>query len=170
MIDWDENCSSYRWNLTVELPGKPECVLLEDVLREQRLSAIYGSEATLGLILNIILIAAIKLGSHTSKTVHVQLINMAIADILLGISMIYRSLPIDHPGLPCPLQTLLTIGITNSNRLWTVALSIERFGVTYFPFKALQYTYRKKVTVAVSVWICGFLLAVYPASAGKAEY
>ena len=170
MLDLVDYCheTNATLNLLADLSDTSVCIPIERISAEQRLVVVYGTEATLGLIFNIILITAIKLGSNTSKGVHVHLINMAVADILYGISLFYQLLSyfwyIDQQISPCILQTLITIGISSCSKIWTLTLSIERCVVTYFPFKALQYTHRMKVAVSVLVWVSGFLIAIYPST------
>ena len=145
----------------------------EEAAAGTRLSAVYIAETTLGVLINILLITVIKLGSHTSKEVHVQLINLAIADMVFGattcaMAIVGQNLTpyslYPQSEVVCILVVFTYSGLMWSSSLWRMTISIERFVVIYFPFRARNYTHKKKVIVAIAVWICCLLLGCYGAS------
>lgn len=136
----------------------------------EKLASVYLLECILGIILNALLIVSIKLGKHTSKEVHIQLINVALADILFGVATSSSALirlnlaPLiifPQNKLCCQLFVLLAAGLLYISTFWGAAISVERFFIVYFPLRARFYTYRKKVIVAVVVWASSIAIGFY---------
>ena len=145
----------------------------EQAVLGTRLAAVYLSELVLGVLLNTLLICVVKLGSNTSKEVHIQLINLAIADMLFGATTCamaivgqnltpYSLYPQNEQF--CTFVVFTYSSLMWSSSLWRLAISIERFAIIYFPLKARFYTFKKKLAVTITVWTCCLSLGIYGAT------
>ena len=126
----------------------------------------YSFMAVLGLILNSLTICIVSLGDNTSKEIKVQLVNLAVADLLMAVLDPARYI---IQNLRLPFSTNLTIsrfagvlGYTGhyASLLCNVAISLERFFVVFFPFRASRYTRSHKLIVIGVVWVCAALPGV----------
>lgn len=117
----------------------------------------------LGVLLNTGSISVICCGRNTSREVKIQLINLAVADIisalfLPGYVLIYL-LEISFPPnvALCTAVRIIGWGAFYVSPLWNVAIALERLIVVYFPLKAAGYTRKHKYIIAAVVWICGYI-------------
>lgn len=88
-----------------------------------------------------------------------QTINLAVADMLACV----------HPGYLQLVWTAKTVvscqilcfinGAFYTGLLWNMVISMERFVIVFFPFRARRYSRKHKIIVAVCVWTIG--LGVY---------
>lgn len=113
---------------------------------------------TLGILLNLLTIITISRGKHTGREVKIQLMNLAVADLLSAASLpisVTRQIKFPPSDLFCKLFTTFVRGIFT---LWNMTISLERVVICYFPLKARRYRKKQKLMVATSVWCLGMML------------
>ena len=123
----------------------------------------------LGVLFNIFTLFVLTLGKNISKKVKIQLINLAIADLLLAIlrtpSAVLGPLTISFPESPtlCRFHAISTIMVAPSTLYCNAAIAIERFIIIYFPLRALRYTTAHKCVIVAVIWFItltlGFLVS-----------
>ena len=117
----------------------------------------------LGFGLNLLTIFIVKQGKNIGKEVKIQLINLAIADIAMAIldptwaAIILLEISFPDSPILCKITTVAKAAANYTSLLCNVAISLERFVIIYFPFKASQYRKRHKLLVIAAVWIVGAL-------------
>ena len=127
------------------------------------IGSIYLSMAIAGFILNTLTIFIIGVGKNVNKEVKIQVINLAVADALTDIFGPIRFI-MEHlrlsfvNNLPlCKLMLFLEFSSHYASLLCVVAISLERFVIIYFPFRARQYRSNHKLLVVGLAWLCGSL-------------
>ena len=125
--------------------------------------SVYALITLLGIVLNLLTIFIVALGTNIGKEFKIQLINLAIADITLALIvpayMAVNSLDISFPdsSILCKIFCFATHAASYTSLLCNVAISLERFVIIYFPFRASRYRKRHKLLVIAAVWIVGAL-------------
>lgn len=112
---------------------------------------------SLGVILNLISICTIIRGEETSKQMKIQMVNLAVADLLACVAPAYIALGWTGKTYvaSCQIMSIIGNGAFYAGLLWNMVISMERFVIVYFPFRAQRYTRKHKIIVAVCVWtIC----------------
>lgn len=131
--------------------------------------ALFVSESALGIILNILTIFIIRGGKHIGKAVHLNLINLAIANILRAVTFpLLAAFELDpfslvhfpNSSVLCKLYIFFVHGTQYASAFWSVVISVERFVVIFFPLKALSHSIKHKVLVVVGVWICCYAVRI----------
>ena len=128
--------------------------------------AAYLSISAVGFIFNLLTIFVIGKGSHISNEVKLQIMNLAIADFLMAsfgtirIVLRYFRIPFAQNSALCKFIFLAEHASHYTSLLCNVAISLERFVIVYFPFKAAQYNQTHKVGTIILVWLCGSLSAL----------
>ena len=124
----------------------------------------YMSIAIVGLILNLSTIFIISLGKNVSQEVKIQLVNLAIADLLMSIFDPLKNSLLLFPDLSflgnlslCRFYIFLKQAAHNGSLFCNAALSLERFVIIFFPFKASKYSKSHKFIVIAIIWICASL-------------
>ena len=139
---------------------------IEDSLniKDYALLGTYMSIAIVGLILNLSTIFIIALGKNVSQEVKIQLVNLAIADLLMSIFDPLKNSLLLFPNLSflgnlslCRFYIFLKQAAHNGSLLCNAAMSLERFVIIFFPFQASKYNKTHKLTVIVIIWICASL-------------
>ena len=127
---------------------------------------VYMCMTALGLCLNTLTIFIIQKGSNVSKEIRLQIINLAIADLLMTVvdasQLILWELNLPFPAsLPlCQFYRFVRRISCYGSLLCSVSISLERFVIVFFPFRATRYTSTHKLTVISVVWICAALSAI----------
>ena len=127
------------------------------------IGSIYALFSLLGFVLNLLTIFIVRLGNNIGKEFKIQLINLAIADIAfalvapVNVAILLLKLPFPNSTILCKIFCF-GAGITYfTSLLCSAAISLERFVIIYFPFRASQYRKRHKLLVIAAVWIVGAL-------------
>ena len=125
---------------------------------------LYILMGVLGVCFNVYTIFVL-LRSHKTSSIKLQLINLAIADLLTALFMpgylIHHMLILEFPEIPS-LATFFcftSLAVFYTGPLWNVTISLERFVAVYFPFHMLRYEKKWKILVACLVWIAGLASA-----------
>lgn len=128
--------------------------------------AILGAFSLLGASLNIATITIIARGRNFGRGMKLQLMNLAVADlmsslILPGSSVVKGisslSSVIDY-GILCRMQSYLVSVIFFSSLLFNTIISLERFVAVYFPLKMLNYRRVYATGLIVIAWLCSLAL------------
>ena len=119
----------------------------------------------LGVIFNPLTICIIALGQHMSKKIKIQLINMAVADLLNSIirptvnilNLVNFSFPLNLNL--CRFTYFIGTIVSLVPPLCRLTISLERFALVYFPIKTRR-SYRKvhKYLVVIAIWMCSVVL------------
>ena len=125
------------------------------------IGSIYALFSLLGFVLNLLTIFIVRLGNNIGKEFKIQLINLAIADIAFAlvapveIAIYLLNLSFPNSTILCKIFCFGS-GITYfTSLLCSAAISLERFVIIYFPFRASRYRKRHKLFVIAAVWILG---------------
>ena len=131
--------------------------------------SVYLFMAASGFLLNLLTLNIVSQGSNVNKEVKIQILNLAVADILTTLFGATRII-MEDLYIPFPVNTSLCkflVFMEHSSHyvslLCNATISIERFMIIYFPFRASHYKSRHKVVVVVLAWLAGSLPAIYPA-------
>ena len=135
--------------------------------KEYALLSTYLSMAILGLVFNSLTLIIIGHGKNTSKEIKPQLINLAIADLLMAlfdplkqVSILLRYLPFPGGIHLCRLYIFIKHAAHYASPLCNAAISLERFVIIFFPFRASRYTEFHKTIVIIAIWLCATLPGV----------
>ena len=144
---------------------------------ENVIGATYLTMATVGFVLNALTICIVGFGRNVGKEVKIQMINLAIVDVLMSGFALTRfimerlHLAFVDNLLLCKFVIFLEYSSHYVSLLCAAAISLERFVIIYFPFRASQYRCTHKLLVVGLVWVCGSLPAFeLVAEAGFEEY
>ena len=129
-------------------------------------SSVYLSMATLGFVLNALALVVVWHGCNLSKEVRIQVLNLAVVDVLMSIfgatrTVLENLLP--SFTLNASLCKFILFAVHSSHYislLCNASISVERFVIVYFPFKASNYTSIHKIAVVLLVWFTGLLSAI----------
>ena len=119
----------------------------------------------LGVIFNPLTIYIIAQGQHISKKIKIQLINLAVADLLNSIiRSTVNTLAIVHFSFPqilnlCRVTSLIGTIVSLAPLLCNATICLERFALVYFPIKT-KSSYKKihKCLVVAAIWLCASVL------------
>lgn len=122
--------------------------------------AVHSSFGFLGLLLNILTLIIILKGRRFGKGIKLQLVNLAIADLILsltvpGSSVVgeYITLPYPNSTVLCRSQVYLTLVSGYGSLLSSTAISLEKFVAVCFPLKMVMYQRRHIVTIIILIWV-----------------
>lgn len=107
--------------------------------------------AVLGLTVNILSIFIIALGSHVGKNIRIKLVNLAIADFLTAVGLL-----VIFSGL---YSFIGTVGLIvywtalQASLLCNMDISLERFVLIMFPFRAQKYKRVHRCIVTGLIWL-----------------
>ena len=127
------------------------------------IGSVYMLITLLGLGLNSLTIFIVGLGNNIGKEFKIQLINLAVADIVLAVldpaytAIHVLRLPFPESPILCKILCFAGNAANYTSLLCNAAICLERFVIIFFPFKASQYTKRHKLLVIAAVWIAGAL-------------
>ena len=123
-----------------------------------------------GVLLNLLTIFALAFGSNISKEVHIQLINLAAADLIMAAffptSMMTDNIlffPFRGTRIWCGICFCISVSSSHASLLCNAAISLERVIVVYFPFRAAGYTKTKKILVVGFIWISATITQIVTA-------
>ena len=143
----------------------PKYIGLTEV-EEQIVGGIYLSMAIIGFILNVLTLCIVGLGENVNKEVKIQIISLAAADVLsttfgaTPIILEYLRISFNSNTSVCRFITFFEHASHYTSLLCNVAISLERFVIVFFPFRASQYNQTYKLAVVGLVWLCGCLPAL----------
>ena len=126
----------------------------------------YISMGVAGIVVNIFIMLVLIYGTNVSKEVKIQLINLAVADLLMSIfdtihlAMFILLVPFPAKTGLCKLYCYIRRIAHCVGLLISVVISIERFVIFYFPFKMREYTNTHKHIAMSIAWICAALAAI----------
>ena len=129
----------------------------------------YISMGVVGIVVNIFIMLVLIYGTNVSKEVKIQLIHLAVADLLMSIfdtthlAMIMLRAPFPANTGLCKLYRYIRRIAHGVGLLISVVISIERFVIFYFPFKMREYTNTHKHIAMSIAWICAALAAIIDA-------
>ena len=128
---------------------------------------IYLSMAVLGVILNTLALLAVGLGQSISKDIKIQLMNLAFADLLMALfdptyeaTKIHGNFSFSGNSTMCRFYLFIRRTSHNAPLLCNVAISLERFVIIFFPFRAARYRNIHKYTVILLIWVLAALPTV----------
>ena len=128
---------------------------------------IYLSMAVLGVIFNVLTLLTVGLGQTISKDIKMQLMNLAFADLLMALfdpahqaAAVFRNSPFYGGTAMCRLYLFIRRVSHYAPLLCNVAISLERFVVVFFPFRAASYKKVHKCMVVLLIWVCAIMPAV----------
>ena len=123
------------------------------------IGAVYLSMGVVGAILNFLTIFIIGFGTNLNKEVKIQLINLAIADLLMALTnpafYMVKVLNInflDNLSL-CKMTRFISQSALHAGPLCHVVIATERFVIIFFPFRASRYTQTHKLIVVGVIWL-----------------
>ena len=130
--------------------------------------SLYLSMAVLGVILNTFTLLTVGCGRHIDSKIKIQLMNLAFADLLMALfdppdhtKVVYRNLSFPGNTAACKLYQF-ACGVSHYATLFcNAAISLERFVIIFFPFRAARYRKVHRYIVILLIWICAVLPA-YP--------
>ena len=121
--------------------------------------------AIVGLFFNACTITIIIRGDNFGKGIKIQLMNLAVADVLCSLASVTAEISDSVEGLPmlhklnfCRMLQMLNPIVFLGSLLSNTAISLERFVAVYFPLKMKEYRRRHVITVTVAVWILPVLM------------
>lgn len=120
--------------------------------------------AVLGVVFNLLTIITLLTGRRNSREIRIQLVNLAISDLLWSLVgpaifvYIRLEIPMTSNEALCKLISFLGFLVVTVSPLCNVAISLDRFVAVYFPMKIINYRTRHKVMAAAAVWMIGILV------------
>ena len=134
-------------------------------LSEEGCLVTYGVICFLGVIFNTITIIIIIYGEKFGKSIKLQLLNLAIADLLSAIlvptwSYLTYCVTSSYPNnsVLCKTHRYVIFTVLFGSLLGNAFIAAERFVAVYFPLKILRYEQKHVVWVIVIMWISSFIL------------
>jgi hypothetical protein len=128
--------------------------------------AVRGTISLLGITLNSIAIIIILHGKTFGKSIKIQLLNLAITDLLYAalapsLGILTLCLP-SYPGnrILCKLQQYIVYSIALASVLGNAVIGLERFVAVYFPLRMSSYRKRHVTMVVLATWILAFVLQI----------
>lgn len=121
--------------------------------------AVYGLITILGVALNGLTIAVVTTGRSISEESSLQILNLAVADLLSSllypavVLIIKFQLPFHAASFWCTSLILVDTTVFYASPLWNVTISIEKLVAVYFPLHMLTYKRKQKIIVATIVWL-----------------
>ncbi|XP_067947421.1 histamine H2 receptor-like [Watersipora subatra] len=125
----------------------------------------------LGTFLNISTVIIIGFGRRITKEVKIQLINMALTDLLLALMTVSNVIMASLYFNKC-VWSFDSSGVWTRVNLWyasplcSASISIERAFIIYFPLSVYRYTKTHKILVACVIWV----IAVTSSFTGHFDY
>ena len=159
MINQSDNYSYYYYNQT-----EPKMYMRNSLDLVFAVLAIILS--ILGLFLNACTIAIIIRGDNFGKGIKIQLINLAVADILCSLATVALKASNCLEGFLLMLQLCRVLELFNplvflARLISNTAISLERFVAVYFPLKMREYRRRHVITVIIAIWMISALLKIF---------
>ncbi|XP_067943409.1 somatostatin receptor type 1-like [Watersipora subatra] len=115
-----------------------------------------------GVVLNLLTVFTLALGCNISKEVKIQLINLAIADVIMAAFFPTTMMSDNVFYFPfkgtlswCAISFCIAISSAHASLLCSASISLERLILVYFPFRASGYTKKVKIFVVVLIWLIG---------------
>ena len=127
------------------------------------------SMGILGLVLNLFVILVVTRGANISRKVIVQIINLAVADLLMAIfatlngTIYFFQLSFPNCIVLCRLYRYMNSIAYSISLLVSVVISIERFAIVFFPFRISLYRQTHKCIAMAAAWIYVSLAAIHSA-------
>ena len=122
----------------------------------------------IGFVLNVFVLLVVSYGDNISKEVKIQVINLAIADILMSVletvteAIYYLNLPFPNNIALCKIYRFVRRIAAYISLLICTVISVERFVIFFFPFKVSRYTKTRKCVAMAVTWACATLVAIRP--------
>lgn len=127
---------------------------------------VFLSFSLIGIVLNIGTIYIIQYGRNIGREIKLQLTNLAVADLLFALlvpvlaAFQVLNFPFMDSAILCHIERFVVLTITSACPSWNLVISLERFVIIFFPFKAAHYTRKYKIIVAITAWVVGCLLHI----------
>lgn len=161
MINQSENYSYYYYS---------EIVTGADL--SMSLDALYNAFiiflAILGIFFNACTIAIITKGTKFGKGIQIQLINLAVADILCSLVALVTKISDSIEGVPislilqfCEVLHLLIPLVFQASLLSNTAISLERLVAVYFPLRMREYRQRHVIITTITIWLLAAMTNIY---------
>ena len=136
-------------------------------LRQEVILSVYTSMAVMGVLFNLLTLVIVGLGVNISKEVKIQLINLAVADLLMSLlvpaknaSSLLTTVSFPDSIHLCRLYLFVRHAAQYVSLLCNAAICLERFVVIFFPFRATKYSRTHKMIVIAVIWLCASLPGV----------
>ena len=127
--------------------------------------AAFGTVGILGLLLNTVTILILQFGKSFGKAIHIQLMNIAIADLLSAVLTptfiaLWECTDTSYPQSTalCKSHWQLISTIIYGSMMAKAWIAIERFAAVYFPLKMLSYRKKHIIIAIIATWIVSFIL------------
>ncbi|XP_067943107.1 growth hormone secretagogue receptor type 1-like [Watersipora subatra] len=118
-------------------------------------------------------IVVLKLGENMKKGTRIQLVNMAVANLLMAafypILILEDRLNIPFEGTEawCKVESFIAVSAVHASPLSAAAISLERVIIIFYPFRAKLYRKQHKYAVVGMIWICAAVPQVVIVNAGR---
>ena len=136
----------------------------DHVAEELAFGVFCGLSALTGIVLNVLTIIVLVTGHKNSKEVRVQLVNLALADIIFSVIApvtflhIRFEIPLTSNLAICKIAGFLGFYVVTLSPLCSVAISIDRVMAVYFPMRIRRYRRRHKIITAILVWMISLVV------------
>lgn len=118
----------------------------------------YALFAVMGVTFNITGIYIIVVGKRTSPKVKIQLINLAVADILTALFdpcfVILNIIGFPFTMFQCKVWYFFCHVFRYAGILCNVAICLERLVIVFFPLRPSRHQKKHKYIVVALIWIC----------------
>ena len=145
-------------------------------LDEEGCLAVYGVICFLGVLFNTVTIIIIICGERFGKSVKLQLLNLAITDLLSALlvptySLLTNCVTSSYPNnlMLCRAHLYVAYTILYAGLLSNALIAVERFVAVYFPLKMLDYKRKHFAMTIVAMWTVSFLLQINTMNYGGLE-
>ena len=126
------------------------------------------SMGIVGVVFNVLTLFIVGLGKYTSKEIKVQIMNLAVADLLMALfdplahaSSMYLYIPFSDNKRICQVYMFMKSVAHYGSLICKVAICLERFVIIFFPFRASHYSRKHKFVVIACVWTYTSLSAIW---------
>ncbi|XP_067942536.1 substance-K receptor-like [Watersipora subatra] len=133
-------------------------------------STYFIAATAIGVTLNTLTILTIAFGNNIGKEVRIQLINLAVADLIMAAFFPTSMMTDNVLYLPfrgnlawCATSFCISLSAAQASLLSNAAISIERFIVVYYPFRLAQYGRSQKCIVIALIWILSIVPEIFTA-------
>lgn len=130
--------------------------------------ALRGVFSALGFILNIVTIIIIARGLKFGKGMKIQLMNLAVCDLIFslivpGVGLLEGIIPIPFAisHILCKAQHFLTATILFASLLSKTFICIEKLIAVFFPLKMLHFRRPHIVGVVILIWVLTLAVSSY---------
>ena len=136
-------------------------------INEQACITAYASMTVLGLLFNIIAITILTCGKNFGKSIKLQLLNLAVADIIgaaLTPTFVLTTRCVAQTYLGnsavCKVHLYIMFTAMYLSILINATIAVERFVAVFFPFTMLAYRKKQRLIVIFVTWTVAFIFDI----------